>query len=136
MSEREPESGAIYRIQHTVGDVDLAAALPIDPGQKFPAVFATSRMIALMELAGAELLKPLLGEGELSVGVGVNVEHLAPTPPGARVWAEARYVGREGKLYVFEVRAGDPAGEVGRGRHTRAIVSTARLEAGAAKRGG
>jgi predicted thioesterase len=49
--------------------------------------------------------------------------------------ARPRFVGLEGKLYAFEVAAFDGGGEIGRGRHTRAIVETARLLAGAARRG-
>jgi predicted thioesterase len=40
----------------------------------------------------------------------------------------------DGKLYVFEVVARDPGGEIGRGTHKRAIVATERLLSGAAKR--
>lgn len=42
--------------------------------------------------------------------------------------------GMEGKLYVFDVVARDPGGEIGRGVHKRAIVTRERLLAGAAKR--
>jgi len=77
-----------------------------------------------------------LGEGELSVGVSVDIRHVAATPLGAAVRASARFVGREGKLYLFEVWAEDPGGEIGRGRHARAIVSNERLMDGARRRGG
>jgi len=60
----------------------------------------------------------------------------APTPMGAQVTATARYAGREGKLFLFEVSVADPAGEVGSGWHKRAIVSNERLQQGAAKRVG
>ncbi len=48
--------------------------------------------------------------------------------------ATATYRGRDGKLFVFEVVAYDPAGKIGSGTHKRAIVSRDRLLAGAAKR--
>jgi fluoroacetyl-CoA thioesterase len=54
-----------YKIQSS----DLARELSIDLGDDFPEVYATSRMIALMELAAARLMKPLLFKDELSVGV-------------------------------------------------------------------
>jgi fluoroacetyl-CoA thioesterase len=76
----------------------------------------------------------LLGPGELSVGVTVDIIHNAPTPPGVKVTATARYAGREGKLFLFEVSAADPGGEIGRGWHKRAIVTSERLEGAAAKR--
>jgi predicted thioesterase len=92
-------------------------------------------MVGLMEVAAARILRPHLSEGEASVGVTVDVIHTAPTPPGATVTATAKYVGRDGKLFLFEVSAADNAGEVGKGTHKRAIVTTERLVAGAARRG-
>jgi predicted thioesterase len=113
---------------------DLASALGDPAADPFPPVFATSRMIALMEIAAARSLAPLLEEGELSVGVAIDVRHTAATPPGARVSASARYVGPNGKLHRFEVTAEDESGEIGRGFHDRAIVKVARLVEGADKR--
>ena len=118
----------------TVEKRDLASTLRLADGDEFPAVFATSRMIALMEIAAARALRPLLEEGELSVGVSLDVQHTAATPPGGRVTATARYQRMLGRLYRFEVIAADEAGEVGRGTHDRAIVGVQRLVDGAAKR--
>jgi predicted thioesterase len=120
----------------TVGPDDLASRLVFGPGDEFPAVFATTRMIALMEVAAARVIAPILEPGQWSVGVTVDVTHSAPTPLGARVVADAIFKAREGKLLVFDVVAHDPGGEIGRGVHKRAIVSAERLMAGAAKRTG
>ncbi len=133
-NENELELNATATAQLVVGPQDLASSLPIEMDDAFPPVLATARMIALMEIAASRVLKPLLGPGELSVGVTVDVNHTAPTPPGAQVTATARYAGREGKLFLFEVSVSDPAGEVGRGWHKRAIVSSERLQSGAARR--
>ena len=132
----EPEIGASATVNLVVRESDCASALKLsdDPRDNFPAVFATTRMIALMELAGARLLHPLLQPGEMSVGACVDVSHTAATPIGAKVTASATYRGRDGKLFVFDVVAYDPAGKIGRGTHKRAIVSRDRLIAGAAKR--
>jgi len=91
-------------------------------------------MIALMELAGARILHPLLQPGEMSVGTHIDIGHTAATPIGAKVTASATYRGRDGKLFVFGVVAHDPAGEIGRGAHKRAIISREHLLAGAARR--
>ena len=131
----EPDVNSTASAQLTVAPSDLASALNLEPADAFPAVFATSRMVALMELAAARVLRPHLLAGELSVGVTVDVIHTAATPPGATVTASAKYVGRDGKLFLFEVSAADNAGEVGRGTHKRAIVTTERLLAGATRRG-
>ena len=133
-TENELELNTTGTAEILVGPEHLASALPIEMGDAFPKVFATARMIGLMEIAAARVLQPLLSPGELSVGVTVDITHTAPTPPGVTVTATARYAGREGKLFLFEVSAGDPGGEIGRGWHKRAIVASERLESGAAKR--
>ena len=131
---RDPELDAVATADVRVTEGELASNLRFEVDDQFPAVYATSRMIALMELAASRVLRPHLEGDELSVGVAVEVIHTAATPPGATVTATARYTGREGRAYVFEVIATDNAGEIGRGTHKRAVVSTARLEAGAGKR--
>lgn len=118
----------------TVQQSDTASALSISPEDAFPEVFATSRMIALMELAAARLMRPVLQDGQLSVGVSVNVKHMAATPVGCKVTAVATYLGAEGKLFRFKVEAFDEAGAIGEGEHLRAIIATERLLAGAARR--
>ena len=131
-NELEPNTTATATL--IVGPNDLASSISGETGDSFPPVLATARMIALMEIAASRVLKPLCGPGELSVGVTVDINHTAPTPMGAEVTATARYVGREGRLFLFEVSCADKGGEVGRGWHKRAIVSSERLQTGAAKR--
>ena len=128
------EIGASAQASLIVQPGDTAQALSLSPEDSFPEVFATSRMIALMELAAARLMKSLLGEGQLSVGVAVSVTHTAATPVGCAARAVATYLGPEGKLYRFKVEAFDDAGRIGAGEHTRAIVATDRLLAGALRR--
>jgi fluoroacetyl-CoA thioesterase len=132
----EPAFGDVGRAELVVQQSDCASDLNVGnaPDENFPAVFATTRMIALMEMAGARLLKPLLQEGEMSVGVTVDIIHSAATPIGAKVAATATYRGRDGRLFIFDVAAHDPGGEIGRGVHKRAIFSRERLLSGAAKR--
>jgi len=134
----ELERNATGTAEIAVQPSDCASDLKVNNAtdEIFPAVFATTRMIALMEMAGARVLKPLLQDGEMSVGVTVDIIHSAATPIGAKVSATAIYRGRDGKLFVFDVVAHDPAGEIGRGTHKRAIISRERLLSGAARRGG
>lgn len=130
----ELEIGASATAELVVGPADLASSISNEHGDAFPAVLATARMVALMETAAARAMQPLLAAGELSVGVTVDITHTAPTPPGVLVIASARFTGREGKLFVFEISAHDQGGEIGRGSHKRAIVETERLQRAAAKR--
>lgn len=129
-------SGQSAEASLTVQPGDTADALSLSSEDAFPAVFATSRMIALMEIAAARLMRPLLKEGELSVGVSVNVTHGAATPAGCQVRAVATSLGMECKLHRFKVEAFDEAGPIGSGEHLRAIVTTARLVGSAEKRRG
>jgi predicted thioesterase len=126
--------GEVAEAGFRVESKDSAAALPIGPEDSFPDVFATSRMVALMEIAAARLMRRELQAGQHSVGVSVHVRHIAATPVGGLVRAVATFLGPEGKLFRFRVEAFDDAGPIGDGEHTRAIVSTERLLAGAAKR--
>src|SRR5262245_51782467 len=131
---KEPTIDSTAMATMAVTANDLASALPGEALNTFPAVLATARLVASMEIASARLLQPCLGEGEKSVGVNVDIAHTAPTPEGSTITSMARYLGREGKLFVFEVTAADAGGEVGRGRHKRAIVNAARLENSARRR--
>ena len=118
----------------TVQPSDSAQALEMAPGDSFPNVFATSRMVTFMEIAATRLMRRLLEPGQHSVGVTVHIKHTAPTPIGGNVRTVATYLGPDGKLFRFKVEAFDDAGPIGDGEHTRAIVTTSRLMAGAAKR--
>jgi predicted thioesterase len=111
---------------------DTAKALSTQ--DDFPDVFATSRMVALMELAASRALKPLLQPGQMSVGVTLNIRHTAATPVGGKVRSVATYLGPEGKLFRFKVQAFDDAGPIGEGEHARAIIDAERLVTGAARR--
>jgi len=115
-------------------DADMASALGGESDDQFPEVFATSRMIAIMELAAARVMKKLLSPAQLSVGVGVNIMHLAATPNHTEVSAKATFLGMEGKLYKFKIEAFDTGGLIGKGEHTRAIIEFDRLVASANKR--
>jgi len=128
--------GASAEASLVVARSDTAAAIALSGEDSFPEVFATSRMIALMELAAAKLMRPLLAEGQLSVGVSLNVRHTAATPVGCPVRAVATYLGPDGKMCRFKIEAFDPADAIGDGDHVRAVVATDRLLAGAERRRG
>ena len=131
MAKRELLPGSTGMAEQVVGASDLASALSPDHVDHFPDVFATARMVALMETAAARAMAGILEEGELTAGVSVNVTHTAATPPGMTVRARARFLGMEGKFYRFQVTAEDDAGEIGRGLHDRSIVRHASLLEGA-----
>lgn len=105
-----------------------------DPGEAYPAVLSTPSLVSEMERAAAALLQDSLGEGQVSVGVAVDISHLAPTPIGHQLRSHARFAAREGKLFCFDVWSEDASGVVGTGKHSRAIVEIVRIESAAAGR--
>ena len=128
------ETGALGEAAFVVTVGDTAQALALEPGDDFPPVLATARMIALMELAAARAMHPLLQPGQLSVGVGLEVRHTAATRVGCLVRGRATFLRHEGKFMRFKVEAFDQAGLIGEGEHTRAVVDHERLMTGAARR--
>lgn len=85
-------------------------------------VLATPAMIALMEQAAVQAVDPLLPEGYKTVGVAVDVKHMAPTPVGMEVRATAELLEIDGRKLLFRVEAYDEKEKVGEGFHRRAIV--------------
>ena len=92
------------------------------------AVLATPEMIRLMEKAAVAAVDHLLPEGQRSVGVAVNVRHLAATPVGMKVRAQAELVAVDGRKLTFRVEAFDEAERVGKGEHRRVIIDLERFE--------
>ena len=79
-------------------------------------------MIRLMETAGFYALQPYCGEGEITVGTAIHVQHRAASGVGAHIQAEAVLESFDGKFYVLRVTARDDKQEIGRGTISRAAV--------------
>jgi fluoroacetyl-CoA thioesterase len=90
-------------------------------------VLATPWMIAFMERNAHRLLAEKLPDGYSSVGVLVNVRHLAPTPVGSRLRVMARVIGIDGLKVTFNVEAWDQQEQVGEGMHERFVIETQRF---------
>ncbi|HVR58934.1 MAG: thioesterase family protein [Pseudolabrys sp.] len=93
-----------------------------------PPVFATPMMITAMENAALNAVRSYLGPGESAVGTAVNVRHLAATPVGHRVTAEAEVTKVDGRRIEFKVSARDEVEEIGNGTHERMLVDIQRLQ--------
>ena len=91
-------------------------------------VFATPAMIRLIEQAAAELVEKNLPPDSTSVGIVLNVKHIAPTPIGMNVRAEVKIVSVDGRKVVFDVAAFDERDEIGRGSHERFIVGREKFQ--------
>jgi len=89
---------------------------------QLPPVYSTPDLVRLMETAGFHALHPFCEEGEMSVGVAINIEHRAPSGLNAVLRAEAVVEKVEGRFITLKVTVHDGQTEVGRGTVTRAII--------------
>src|ERR1700688_2529566 len=92
------------------------------------AVLATPVMINLFEAAALAAVEHLLPAGHQSLGIKLDVSHVAATPVGLRVTATAEVIGVEGRTIKFRVEARDDFETIGGGTHERVIVSVARFD--------
>src|SRR6202166_3043291 len=88
-----------------------------------PQVLATPVMILMMENAALNAIRPYLEAGESAVGTAIDVKHLAATPVGHQVRAEAEVTKVEGKRIEFKVSASDELEEIGNGTHQRTLIN-------------
>jgi fluoroacetyl-CoA thioesterase len=89
-------------------------------------VYATPRMVSDVEYTCRDFLLEHLDPGEDSVGAHVSIDHLAATPLGLQVTVEAKVVEIDRRKVVFSFSVKDPIEEVGRGKHVRFVVETAK----------
>lgn len=115
-----------------VDGTNLASAV----GSGMVDVFATPMMVALFETAASNCVAGFLNEGEVSVGVGINVAHSAPTVRGMTVTATATVTAVDRRSVSFDIEVTDDAGVVGSGTHTRFVVDREKFMAKARERGG
>lgn len=94
-----------------------------------PPVFATAIMVGFIEAACIECIAAHLDEGEHTVGVGINVSHVAATPIGMTVRVQVSLTHVDGRALTFEVEAFDDVGLIGKGSHQRAVIDTERFNA-------
>ena len=106
-----------------VTEDDLASGLD----SSLAAVLSTPTMVSMMELAAMDAIKPFLEAGESSVGMTIEVSHLAATPPGHSARAEAELKKVEGRRLEFTVRAFDDVEQIGSGSHRRAVIDAAKF---------
>jgi predicted thioesterase len=94
-------------------------------------VFSTPAMIGLMERTCVELVEPYLDPEEQTVGIHVDVRHMAPTKIGQKVTVTAELLEIKGKRLRYAVSAiNDQGVKIGEGMHRRAVINTERFSLG------
>ena len=119
---------------YTVTSANTVPHLAMDRStfDDIPEVLATAYLVVMMEGAATKALKPHLDANEGSVGISINVTHLAITLPGQTVTATAEITAVQGRKITFKVTAHDGLDKIGEGIHQRAIVAWDRFKAGVA----
>lgn len=123
--KRPARSGDIGRLEFVVTEehaIDFS-------GDAMPAVLSTPWLIWFLEHAAREAMLPLLDAGESTVGVRVDVAHLAATPLGQKVRCVARVLSAEKGRIHFQVEARDESELIARGTHQLQIIDQARFRA-------
>ena len=122
MSERKSlhplEPGLTAEVGMTVSEAETAVHM----GSGNIAVYATPALVALMENSAVRALEDHLPPGQTTVGGRIDVRHLAATPIGMRVNAQAELVEVQGRKLSFRIQAWDEVEQIGEASHTRFIV--------------
>ena len=92
-----------------------------------PPVFATPMMVMLMENAALNAIKPYLDTSESCVGMRVDVTHLAATPAGMTVTAQAQVTAVNGRKIEFRIEASDGIDTIGVATHERVVIDRTRM---------
>jgi predicted thioesterase len=87
-----------------------------------PDVFATPFLSGLMEQVSAELIDEHLSLGEQSVGISMNLKHLAATPLGMEVRVKTEITAVEGRKLTFRLEAYDEVEKIGEATHERFVI--------------
>ena len=95
-------------------------------------VFSTPSMISLMEQTSVKLTEPYLDENEQSVGIHVDVRHMAATRIGQSVIITAEILEvKDGKIRFAVTATNDHGVKIGEGRHRRAVIDQKKFAGGA-----
>lgn len=125
------ETGSVACVTHRTGAEDTAAAM----GSGSLPVLATPRLAAWMEEAACACAAGALAPGDTSVGVELQLRHLAPTAVGSEVTCRAELTAVDGRHLTYHIEAREGALLVGEAEHRRVIVTADRFLQKLATRG-
>ena len=118
-----PEETRVLEKSYLVTDQEAVHFM----GPGVPPVLSTPSLLMWMELTSRENVSQLLGAGEDTVGISVDMKHLAATPVGMRVRVVSRLVGVEGRVYTLDLEAFDPFDKIAEATHRRSSVLVAKF---------
>ena len=119
----EIKIGLTAKAEKTVAASDTAKAVASGAAD----VFSTPALIALMENAAFAAVQPYLEAGQSTVGARIDAKHIAATPVGMNVSANAILTAVDGRKLEFEINAFDEREKIGEAKHTRYIIDEKRF---------
>ncbi|HON08587.1 MAG TPA: thioesterase family protein [Verrucomicrobiota bacterium] len=122
--KENPKIGLTGKVEFVVGNDDV---IKFDTN-KMPSVLSTPMMINYLEQAARLAIEPLLEPEESSVGIEIEVQHLAPTPIGQKVVCLAKVIYVDGNLITYHIEASDQNELIARGTHKRAVINAQRFK--------
>ncbi|MFZ5631255.1 MAG: thioesterase family protein [Bacillota bacterium] len=126
------QPGLTYEFKFKVGENKTVPFLYPEASefQVMPKVLATGYMVGLFEWACIQAINPHIDwPAEQSVGTGVNLSHLAATPPGLTVTVKVKLEKVEGRKLTFSIVADDGVDKISEGVHERFIIDAAKFNA-------
>lgn len=117
-------TGLVGRYEIVVADEHTAPFV----GSGKVRVLATPVMINLFEAAALACCEEHLPQGHQSLGIHLDVRHIAATPVGMRVEATAELIEIDGRTLTFRVQAHDERELIGDGLHKRVVVNVERFD--------
>lgn len=116
-------------VPHLYPDISEAAAMP--------EVFATGYLVGLLEFACIRFINQYIDwPKEQSVGIGININHTAATPPGFTVTVTGKLEAVEGKKLTFSLKAHDGVDPITAGTHERFIINADKFNQGLVAKAG
>jgi fluoroacetyl-CoA thioesterase len=126
------QPGMDFEFRYTVAEDKTVPHLysDIPELQEMPRVFATGFMVGLFELACIRFVNPYIDwPRQQTVGIGINVNHTAPTPPGLTVTVKGTLEKVEGRKLSFSLVADDGVDTISKGSHDRFIIDAEKFNA-------
>ena len=120
------KAGIEHELRFQVPDSKTVPALYPEASefQAMPRVLATGYMVGLIEWACIQAVNPHIDwPNEQTVGISINVDHTAATPPGLEVCARVKLIEVDGKRLVFETELSDGVDNISKGTHERFIIN-------------
>ena len=129
--------GLTFQFKYKVPkDKTVPCLLPESPEfQLMPEVLATGFMVGLIEWTCIQAVNPHIDwPKEQTVGTGINVTHIAATPPGLTVTVKVKLERFDGRRLTFSVAADDGIDNISEGIHERFVIDVEKFDAKVSKK--